>query len=167
MSTRRAPLPTARRLNAAGGHPNAGAGGYRALEHTGDVVVQAWAPDLPRTLANLGKALFAVMVDLRTVRVRQWRRVEAEAPDAESLAVEWLNALLFDWETSRMLVREVNVTGLMARPGRWRVRARCGGEPLDEGRHVTRTHVKAATYHGVHVRGADGPACTVRVLLDI
>lgn len=139
---------------------------YRILQYTGDVGVHARGASLAEALENLARALFAVMVDLRTVRVRQWATVSVEAADGESLAVDWLNALLYQWETSRVLYRDIRIQRLAQRPGRLRLTARCGGEPLDETRHMTKTHVKAATYHAARVWQHAG-AHAADVLLDI
>ena len=47
---------------------------YRFLEHTGEVGAQAWGTDLAAVFGAAAQALFAVMADLRSVRLRRWGR---------------------------------------------------------------------------------------------
>ena len=134
---------------------------YRFLEHTGEVGAQAWGTDLAAVLGAAAQALFAVMADLRSVRVRRWAEVEVQSPNVESLLVEWLNDLLFRWETTRLLLRRFEVEATETR-----LRARCGGERYDPRRHRLKLDVKGATYHQARVDQSPR-GCTARVVLDV
>ena len=135
---------------------------HRYLKHTGEVAVRASGANLAEAMAGAAQALFGVMVDLRGVRVRRWTEVTVRSTDVESLLVEWLNELLFRWETKGVLLRRFVVEEVSPT----RLRARCGGEPYSERRHRLKLDVKAATYHQTRVlQGEQG--CTAYVVLDV
>lgn len=135
---------------------------YRFLEHTGDVFLEASGDTLGDALASAGQALFAVMVDLRGVRIRAWVDVEVHSADAEGLMVEWLQELLYQWETTGLLFRRIEVTEATETT----LRARCGGEPVDPARHRLKAQVKAVTYHQARVARA-GRGWRIRAVLDL
>ena len=135
---------------------------YRFLDHSGDAVLEATGASLGEAMAGAAQALFAVMVDLRGVRVSRWTDVEVTSTDASSLLVDWLNELLYQAETAGLLLRRFDVQQASGT----RILARCGGEPLDPRRHQLKAHVKAATYHRAEVAYGGG-RWMVRALLDL
>ena len=124
--------------------------------------MRASGADLAEAMAGAAQALFGVMVDLRGVRVRRWMEVTVRSTDLEALLVEWLNELLFRWETTRVLLRRFVVEEVSPT----RLRARCGGEPYSEGRHHLKLDVKAATYHRARVLQSE-QGCNAYVILDV
>jgi SHS2 domain-containing protein len=145
-------------------------GGYRFLDHTADVGIQATGADLKEAFSNAAQGMFAWMADLEAVQERQQRQVTAEASDVEGLLAAFLNELNYIFETQRLLFKRVQVLELSpsgpAAESRWRLVA-CGyGEPVDPARHGLRASVKAATYHMLQVERQDG-LCRVQVILDV
>jgi SHS2 domain-containing protein len=93
------------------------------------------------------------MTDRRRLRVRQVLEVEVEALDQEALLVDWLNHLLYLYDTKSFLARELEILEMTTT----RLKARLAGEELDLQRHVVKTGVKAATYHHLAIlRTVDG-----------
>lgn len=135
---------------------------YRFLEHTGDAFLEASGASLAEAMAGAAQALFAVMVDLRGVKVRQWADVHVVSTGASSLLVDWLNELIYQWETTGLLLRRF----VVERATETEITARCGGEPSDPQRHRLKAQVKAATYHQAQVARRGG-RWTVRVILDL
>jgi tRNA nucleotidyltransferase (CCA-adding enzyme) len=77
--------------------------------------------------------------------------IACEAPDAELLLAEWLNALVFEMSTRKMLFSRFAVT-----LDGGRLRAQAWGEPVDAARHQPAVEAKGATYTGLRVAPADG-----------
>jgi SHS2 domain-containing protein len=67
--------------------------------------------------------------------------LECSAPDLELLLVDWLNALVYEMATRRMLFRRFRV-----RLDGTRLRASACGEPIQPVRHQPAAEVKGATY---------------------
>ena len=143
--------------------------GYRLLDHTADMGIEATGDDLPAAFASAAQGMFAWMVDLDAVEEREECGVEATGRDLEALLVAFLNELLFLFETSGLLfrrleVRELDSSGYGASP--LRLVAVGFGERLDPKRHQLQGSIKAATYHMLQVQ--EGPTeCRVQVILDI
>lgn len=135
--------------------------GFRLVEHTADVGVEAWGDDLAEAFAEAARGMTSVMVDLDAVEERERRRVAVSADDREDLLVRWLNELVFLFDTERLVFRRFEVQRLTD----GELVADAWGERLDPARHVPGTLVKAATFHGLSVD--PGPPAHARVILDV
>lgn len=82
--------------------------------------------------------------------------VECSAPDAELLLLDWLNALVFEMATRRMLFSRFDVIVEAAADGVV-LRARAWGEAVDVARHQPAAEVKGASFCELKVeRQTDG-----------
>jgi SHS2 domain-containing protein len=137
-------------------------GGFTLVEHTADVGVSATGDSLEEALAWLAKGMFSLIVDPDTVAPSLVRRVSVSSRDRESLAVDWLNELIYQYEVTGFLVKDCRVT--MPAEGD-RLEARCRGEETDPARHQILTVVKAATYHNLLV--SHNGQWRITVILDV
>ena len=137
-------------------------GSFVLLDHTADVGVLATGRTLAEALAWLAKGMFSVIADMDTVESRASMEVSVVSGDRDSLAVDWLNELLFRFETEGFLPKDYAVTVDEAESS---LVARCMGEPIDTERHGVGTAVKAATYHNLEV--AHDGEWRIRVFLDV
>jgi len=129
---------------------------------TADVGVWASGPTPAALLEALGLGLFALMTDLRKVRVRTERAVSASGLDAPELVVAFLTELIQLHEADGFLAREIEVRPIGSPPTS--LVASLRGEPFDPDRHPARTEVKAATLHHLLFDPVRGRA---RVIVDI
>lgn len=123
-------------------------GGFTLLEHTADVGVSAFGDTLGEAMSWLATGMFSLIVDPDTVAPNCARTVSVTSRDQEALAVDWLNELLYLYETTGFLVRECRVSMSC---GNTRLDAHCVGENLDPDNHRILTVIKAATYHQLSV----------------
>ena len=141
--------------------------GYTLLDHTADMGIAATGEDIAAAFANAAQGMFAWMVDLDTVEEREEHSVEATGRDVEALLVEFLNELLFLFETRGLLFKRLRVGETVApeEGSAHRLVAVGFGERLDPQRHQLRGSIKSATYHMLQVQ--ERPAeCRVQVILD-
>jgi len=136
--------------------------GYRSVPHTADVGFKLWGQSLADLFVQGAWALYSLMTDRRRLRVRQVVEVELEALDQEALLVEWLNYLLYLYDTKSFLAKEIKVLAISAN----QLQARLAGEELDPRRHVLKTGVKAATYHHLAITHKDG-AWEATIIFDL
>ena len=138
--------------------------GFRIVDHTADVAVEATGGDFSELLANAARGMFSVMADTRSVRAAERLPVEAEGTDLEGLLVGWLGELVFLSETRCFVFSDVDVM----EAGERRVRGEALGEPIDFDRHSLGAEIKAVTYHGCEVsRGDENGPWRATVLFDI
>lgn len=125
---------------------------WEHFEHGADIGVRGVGPTKESAFEEVALALTGVITDPASVRSQISVAIECEAPDDELLAAEWLNALIYQMATRRMLFGafEVGLEGS-------RLKATAWGEPVDPARHEPAVEVKGATYTALRVgRRADG-----------
>jgi SHS2 domain-containing protein len=135
--------------------------GWEHFPHEADVGVRGFGPTLEAAFEQAAHALTAVVTDSAIID-KSAVEVECDAPEAELLFVEWLNAIIYEMAVRRMLFGRfaVRIDGTHLNGTLW-------GEPVDVGRHVPACEPKGATYTALKVaRDPDGTwsaACVVDV----
>jgi SHS2 domain-containing protein len=124
---------------------------WEHFEHGADVGVRGFGATQAQAFEQAALALTAAVADPGAVDPRARVAIACEAPDAELLLAEWLNALVYEMSTRKMLFSRFAVT---LEGGR--LRAEAWGEPVDAARHQPAVEVKGATYTGLRVAPADG-----------
>ena len=136
---------------------------YRILDHTGDIALLVQAQTLPALYSAATRALFDVILDVRTVEARERVTVRIEeAADAEDLLVRFLSELLYLHDAKGWLFRGAEVADL----GTCRIVAAAEGEMFDPGRHAILRQVKAVTYHHL-LLSEDSGGWSTRIVLDL
>lgn len=136
------------------------AAGFELLEHTADVGIRAFGPDLAEAFTQAALAL-AELMGVRVPGPGERRLVRVEGEDEEDLLVAFLNELLYLHETElagfgRIDVREVSDRALEAWVELVPLRGPGSG-----------VAVKAATYHQVAVERRPDGTVEVRVYVDV
>ena len=127
-------------------------GHWEHFEHQADIGVRGTGASLEEAFAQAALALCAIVTDPCRVQPHQAVAIQCQAPDPELLLVDWLNALVYEMATRRMLFGRVEV-----HIDDGRLQATAWGEPVDPPRHRPAVEVKGATYTELKVaRDADG-----------
>jgi SHS2 domain-containing protein len=120
--------------------------GYEVIEHTADIGLRVWGQAFEDVFAEAAVALVAVM-GTASGGDPVTERVALDAPDVDSLFVDWLSEILFLFEAREIVPRDVRV--LIDRDG-WKLEATIDGAKapafVQEG-----PTVKAITYHALEV----------------
>ena len=134
---------------------------FEIIDHTADVGIIAYGADIRQAFANAARALFSLITELEDVEEVLHRDIELTATDQESLLVEWLNELIYLFDTENVIFKRFDITQL----DHTKLKARIYGEKVDKAKHKIKTGVKATTYHMLKVNKGDG--YKVQVLFDI
>ena len=134
---------------------------YEYFEHTADIGLEARGKTLAEAFANAAAGLVDLLVEREGVGAEETREIRLAGEGYEDLLVEWLNELLFLFDSEGFVAVEFEIDRLSERE----LEARVKGEVFDPRRHRARRGVKAATYHQVSVAKEDG--YRVRVILDV
>lgn len=135
---------------------------YELFEHTADLGLRVVAPDLATLFRDAAEGLFSMIVEeVPDVPGQQERRLSVEGARLDHLLFDWLNELLYVFESKRLLLRQFELSlhdgGL---------EARALGQPLDFERHRLLHEVKAITYHRLKVERT-GEGWLAEVIVDI
>lgn len=119
---------------------------WEHFPHGADIGVRGVGASREEAFEQAALALTAVITDPHLVAPREEIEVSCEAPDDELLLVDWLNALVYEMATRKMLFGRfaVHIEG-------GRLHAKAWGEPTEVSKHQPAVEVKGATYTELHV----------------
>lgn len=135
---------------------------WQHFAHGADIGVRGLGATPGEAFEAAALALTAVVTDPARVVPAQAVEVRCSVPDLELLLVEWLNALVYEMATRRMLFSAFEV-----RLDDGRLEARLGGEPVDVPRHQPAVEVKGATLTELAVRPAPDGRWLAQCVLDV
>jgi tRNA nucleotidyltransferase (CCA-adding enzyme) len=125
---------------------------WEHFEHGADVGVRGLGDTKSEAFAQAALAMTAAITDPALVHSTEPVEVRCAAPDDDLLLAEWLNALVYEMATRRMLFSRFEV-----RVDEGRLSARVWGEGVDAERHHPAVEVKGATLTSARVaRHGDG-----------
>lgn len=147
--------------------PSAKRGGDRESEwqlfpHDADVGVRGLGPTREAAFAQAACALTAALTDLELVEAQHCVEIACEAPDDELLLVDWLNALVFEMATRKMLFRRFAI-----RIENGRLEAKAWGEPIEVARHQPAAEAKGATLTALKVARAPDGRWLAQCVIDV
>lgn len=137
---------------------------WTVFDHDADIGVEGSGSTLSEAFEQAALAMTAVVTDA-PVEPNSIISIECRAPDRELLLVDWLNALVFEMATQRMLYSHFEVT-LNQNDG-WHLQARAWGEAVDRLRHAPAVEVKGATFTELSVSQDPGGTWHARCVLDV
>jgi len=134
---------------------------WERYEHEADVGVRGYGATPAEAFEQAALALTSAVCDPGEVRPLERRTVSCEAPDLELLLAEWLNALVFEMSTGKMLFSRfrVELDGV-------RLAAELWGEPVDPVRHRPAVEPKGATYTTLRV-ARQGDEWVAQTVIDV
>ena len=135
---------------------------WEHFAHEADMGVRGVGPSKEEAFAQAALAMTAIITDPATVEAKTAVSIECEAPDDELLFVDWLNALIYEMSTRKMLFRRFEV-----RLDKSRLTATAWGEKTDVNRHEPAVEIKGATYTGLKVARSDGNEWMAQCVVDV
>lgn len=135
--------------------------GWCHFEHEADIGVCGFGATPAEAFEQAALAMMAVVSDAPVGEAQQVA-VSCEAPDLELLLVEWLNALVFEMATQRLMFARfaVRIDGTHLTGDAW-------GEVVDRARHQPVVEVKGATYTELSVSETENGRWQARCVVDV
>ena len=135
---------------------------FEILEHPSDVGILARGSDRQEALLELSRGLVSIIVSTEGIEPTEEREFRADGSDDEAQIVNWLNEILFFFDTEGFVPVDLRITS-------WNnhmLIGRARGVFFDPARHEFRTAVKAATYHQFASRPVSGE-WEIRAFVDV
>jgi SHS2 domain-containing protein len=126
--------------------------GYRFLEHTADVKVEAYGKTINEAFQEAARALSEIMTETSKIRPIIRKKIEIEAEDLQALLYEWLEKFIYLFDSEGLIFSEFIVEDIQQIEGKFKLKGEAAGEEFDESRHPQRTAIKAATYHEMKIK---------------
>ncbi len=135
---------------------------WETLSHQADIGVRGRGATLAEAFSGAATALTAAICDPARVAAREAVSIECTAPDEELLLVDWLNALVYEMATRRMLFSrfEVSIENRHLRASAW-------GEAVDVARHRPAAEVKGASFCELAVRREPDGRWLAQCVVDV
>lgn len=130
--------------------------------HMADIGVRGRGETLAQAFEQVAIAMTAVITEPERIQPLQAIDVSCDAPDQELLLVDWLNALVYEMATRKMLFSRFDVT-LQAQ----QLTARAWGEKIDIARHEPTVEIKGATYTELKVAQLTDGSWMAQCVVDV
>ena len=129
--------------------------------HQADIGIRGVGATLVEAFEEAAIAMTTVICSVDKVEQKEQVDIECADSDTELLFVDWLNALIYEMATRRMLFGrfEVTLEGDELKGKAW-------GETADPEKHETAVEVKGATYTQLRV-GPDGDKWVAQCVVDV
>jgi tRNA nucleotidyltransferase (CCA-adding enzyme) len=137
-------------------------GSWEHFPHEADIGVRGIGSTKEAAFEQAGLALTAVITDLDSVAPAQAVSIACEASDEELLLADWLNALVYEMATRKMLFSRFAV-GFNDRS----LHATAWGEPIEIARHQPAVEVKGATYTELSVKQDEEGRWVAQCVVDV
>jgi SHS2 domain-containing protein len=135
---------------------------FEFIDHTADIGITAYGADMKQVFANAARGLFSIITNLDNVASTKKLDIQVTAPDREALLLQWLNELIYLFETRKMLFSRFEITVIADTE----LKAKAFGEKINLKKHELKTQVKAATYHMLKIeQNEDG--WKAQVIFDV
>lgn len=143
-------------------HPEEPETGWEHFSHEADIGVRGFGPTVESAFEQAARGLTAVITDADSVLPERRVSIACDGLDPEQLLFDWLNAIVFEMATRRMLFGRFHVAfeGTHLRGVAW-------GEPVDVPRHEPAAEVKGATYTDLRVFRNDAGYWIAQCVVDV
>ncbi|MEA1992837.1 MAG: archease [Euryarchaeota archaeon] len=138
---------------------------YELLDHEADMGIRAYGTTIEELFRNGAKALFSIMMDIERVRTERSVKILCEAPDTETLFIEWLNELLAQKDLEEMSFSEFEVK-IYGENECYQLEGTASGERFNRRKHRPKLEVKAATYSGLR-KGRKNEKLFIECVVDV
>jgi len=114
---------------------------WEHFEHKADIGVRGFGDTLAEAFEQAAVAMTAVVTDIPLIQADTIINISCDDDDSDTLLYDWLNALIYEMATRKMLFSrfEVNIDD-------GKLTATAVGEAIDVQRHQPAVEIKGATY---------------------
>jgi len=135
---------------------------WEHFHHMADIGVRGFGATLAQAFEQAAMALTAVITDPAVVRPSQRIGVSCEGLEEDLLLYDWLNALVYEMATRRLLFSRFELEY-----SEGRLDASVWGEPVDTARHQPAVEVKGATFTELAVRQDKDGCWRAQCVVDV
>lgn len=135
---------------------------WEHFPHDADMGVRGVGSSREEAFEGAALAMSALTTDLAGVSCKEDVEIRCEAPDEETLLVDWLNAIVFEMATRHMVFGafRVDIDGT-------RLHGTARGEIRERERHTAGVEVKGATFTELDVSERDDGTWVAQCVVDV
>ncbi len=115
---------------------------FEQIDISGDVGLKVWGQDLEELFENAARGMSDLITDVSMVTESEKREVHVLAESNEDLLVQWLNEIVFLFDTYNYVCKHYSISIVNNK-----LKAIISGGTFDPSACESRLLIKAATYH--------------------
>ena len=135
---------------------------WEHFAHDADIGIRGVGETLSQAFEQTALAMTSVVSDIETIACIQKINFQCQADDHELLLVDWLNALIYQMATRRMLFSCFYVSIQDNQ-----LHATIAGEPVNPERHHPAVEIKGATYTELKVCQQENGYWLAQCVVDV
>ncbi|MBL7068874.1 MAG: archease [Candidatus Omnitrophica bacterium] len=135
---------------------------YEIINHTADIGIKVYGKSLEELFINAASGMFEIIADLDGLKPSTSIKVKLEAQNDEELLVAWLDELIYNFYTKKIIFSEFKISSLSAA----KIEAEAIGKHIGDKKSRLKTEIKAATYHDLKIEKESGNY-QVQIIFDI
>lgn len=139
--------------------------GWQHFDHVADMGIEATGANLEDTFVQAALGMTAIVTDAQIADV-QPVEIRCQAPDEELLLIDWLNAIIFEMATQRLLFGRFDVSIAPVAAG-YELTGTAWGEPVRRDHHHPAVELKGATYTALDLHRQAGGGWVARCVIDV
>ena len=135
---------------------------WEHFPHSADMGIRGYGKTIESAFEQIALALTAVICEPDVVQPKMPVEIQCQSPDQELLLVDWLNALIYEMATRKMLFSRFEVT--ISDNG---LKATVWGETVNRKKHQPAVEVKGATYSELKVAQSNSNQWITQCIIDV
>lgn len=135
---------------------------FEVLDISGDVGLRVCSSTIEEAFEQAGIGMFSLITDISMVEPKNETTLNITADSKESLLINYLNELIFQFDAYGYTGCKIKISDLTDSM----LIAKVYGETFDPSKHTQGLLIKAATYHNLSIKKAEG-VFIIDVIFDI
>ncbi len=121
---------------------------FEVIDHTADMGIRVWAPDLSSLFSEAARGMLAQISDGKGIEASGTINLAIKGADETDLLINLLREVLYLFTGEGLMVKNVAVESISETA----LTAQAHCEKYDPEKHAIRTEIKAVTYAGGDIR---------------
>ena len=135
---------------------------WEHFSHVADMGIRGYGKTIEQAFEQAAVGLTAIICNPDTVRPEIPVQIQCQAPDHELLLTDWLNELIYEMATRKMLFNR-----FQAHIANTALTATAWGENVDQQRHQPTVETKGATYTELRVTRQKNGVWVAQCVIDV
>lgn len=135
---------------------------WQHFHHVADIGIRGSGDTPEQAFAQAAMAMTAVITEPELVDANTCIDVECNSDDLEYLFIDWLNSLVYEMATRRMLFSQFDITITDGH-----LKARVCGESIDRDKHQPAVEIKGATLTELKVKQQENGDWIAQCIVDV
>jgi SHS2 domain-containing protein len=141
--------------------------GYKFLDHTADVSVEAFGTTLEEAFEQTVYSLMETITpSLRSISPKIERSIVIEAEDKEALLFDFLSEFLYIFDVEELIFNKIEIQPIIKEKNIYILKAVAKGEKFNKLKHEPGIEVKAITYSFMNIEQKKNEV-KINVIFDI